>query len=105
MTTDELHTLMRRLMAAYPGEWDIDRIAVWSEVLLPLDPAAALAAVKAMTLTERFPTLAALAEHIRRTNPPRLAEHRRALPRRADRDAVVRSITDARSHLTRQAPA
>ena len=99
MTHDECHTLIRRLMAAYGGEWDTDRVALWAETLLPLEYPYALAGIKAMTSVERFPTIAAFFDNARVPSKP--AEYVPELPQRADPDAVVVHIDTARQAIRR----
>lgn len=99
MTHDECHALIRRLMAAYGGDWDEDRIALWAETLLPLEYGYALTGIKQMTATERFPTIAAFFDAARVPEVP--VQYVPELPQRADREAVVISIEYARQAIRR----
>lgn len=59
MTPQELDGCYRLLAAYWPGEWDTERLAVWTIELAALEPAAARNALVEMGRTERWPSVAA----------------------------------------------
>lgn len=58
MNLDEAGHCVKWLAAAYGGEWDETRVVVWVDTLLPLEVERAQEAVKALTRTEDYPTIA-----------------------------------------------
>lgn len=99
MNVDELEGCLRLLEAYYPGDWPIDRQAVWADVLTDMDAAAARAALKAMATVERWPTIAAFHDAARVPEVP--VAYVPEIRQRADRDAVIVHLESARAAIRR----
>jgi len=114
MKAAESNICIRKLMAAYPGDWSEDRIALWVGELLPVAPGLAGTAIDALIHTEKFPTIAAFVSLVakRPSNPKHVVAdgERRFSPGvgwlgpdphelEASTDAAVYSMEDARAAL------
>lgn len=111
MTKDELAGCLRALRAYFPGDWDGERLMVWSDVLLEFDHQTAIAAVRDLGRNDRYPTVAALLEHAKARRPwtghlpgsgfiaPFTAAPLELPATPEDREAAIVHIADARSRL------
>lgn len=113
MIQHDLAKLFRYLEAYWPHGWTDERLLVFGEVLAEIGDAhgldAAVAAVRSMGRAERYPTVAALLDHARRTRG--FTGHipgtgfltytagQRELATPQERDAAIIGIAEARARL------
>lgn len=105
MNESELEGCFKLLRAYWPTEWDEARYLVWADAFDGYPAQEVADAIRAMSRSERFPTVAAFMEQladIRRPRGPYLPEWiptPKAIPTQSEKEAVIVHMEAARNAL------